>query len=436
MILYSPNNTPRLSYVVDFINKELFNDTISITTDQAIFSAYSGPKLNYSEQEFSDEEFFIKATPLLFEKGIRLQPLECFELNFYKVFFETTGDYPFDILAAIFYLLSRYEEYLPHEEDEFGRFSHTSSLAFKEGFLETPLVNFWLQDFRKSLHEKFPDLIFRHSYFKFIPTYDIDIAYSYLHKGWFRNTGGLIRSIFKGEWSLVQDRIRVLMQKKKDPYDAYEWLDSLHLYCRMRAYYFFLVARQQKGYDKNISPDKEALQNLIRYHANGYTVGIHPSWQSGDDNYVLKSEIEWLAEIVNKKVTYSRQHYIRLKLPKTYQNLIRFGIDKDFSMGYGGANGFRASVASSFYWYDLENEKQTELMLFPFCFMDATSFYQKKISAQQTLQELMNYYHVIKKVNGLMVTIWHNNFLGLDPQFAGWKEVYEVFIKDEVYWDM
>ena len=49
-------------------------------------------------------------------------------------------------------------------------------------------------------------------------------------------------------------------------------------------------------------------------------------------------------------------------------------------MGYGAANGFRASIASSFYWYDLQAEKKTGLMLFPFCFMDSTSFYENQLS--------------------------------------------------------
>ena len=104
-------------------------------------------------------------------------------------------------------------------------------------------------------------------------------------------------------------------------------------------------------------------------------------------------------------------------------------------MGYGSINGFRASVASSFYWYDLEKDEATELRIFPFCFMDANSFYEQKYTTGQAMNELMHYYRLIRKVKGLMVTIWHNSFLGSDPQYAGWREVYETFLKEEVYWD-
>jgi hypothetical protein len=436
MLLYAPYDSSRLRYVAEFVSKELFEDPLVITSDRELYMADPNPKLNYSGEEIPTSEFFISNNPLLFETGIRPQEIECFELNYHKAFFQTTGDFPFDLFAAIFYLLTRYEEYLPHEKDAFGRFAHTASLAFREGFLDSPLINIWLQEFKKALHEKFPDIIFRRPSFKFIPTYDIDIAYSFLHKGWLRNTAGLMRSVMKGEWSQAGDRIQVLTKKRKDPFDAYEWLDSVHLYCRMRAYYFFLVAKSRQGYDKNVPRSQPALQNLIRYHGHGDTVGIHPSWQSGDDRDLLEEEVDWLAGITGKKISYSRQHYIRFTLPETYRDLLRTGIQKEFSMGYGSINGFRASVASSFYWYDLEKEEKTSLMLFPFCFMDATSFYEQKQTPSAALFELLKYYRAVKKVSGMMVTIWHNQFLGSDPQFAGWKEVYEVFLKDEVYWDM
>jgi len=436
MLLYSSHITPRLRYIIDFISKELFDEPIVIIDDKEKFINDNNPKLNYSDNEFSDNEFYIKPVSLLFENDIKKQPINCFELNYHKAFFQTSGDFHLDIFAASFYLLSRYEEYLPHEKDEYNRYAYTNSLAHKENFLNQPLINIWLQEFKQALKKKFPDLIFRRSFFQFMPTYDIDVAYSYLHKGWWRNAGGLLRSIGTGEWKNAKERINVLQKKRRDPYDAYEWLDSLHLYCRLKPYYFFLVAKEQKGYDKNISPTENGLQDLIQYHAAGYTVGIHPSWQSNDDEKLLKEEIEWLEYIADKKIVHSRQHYIKLTLPETYGRLINAGIEKDFSMGYGSINGFRASVASSFFWYDLEKEKQTTLQILPFCFMDANSFYEQKFTAQQAMTELLNYYNAIKKVNGLMITIWHNHFLGTDPMFAGWKEVYEVFLKEEVYWDM
>lgn len=434
MVLYSPHITPRLRYIVDFCSSELFDEPIRLTSDKAMFLAFDGPRVNYSAGQI-EKVFSIVPAGLLFETGIAPQPITCTDLDGRTVFFATGGDFPFDIFSAAFYLLSRYEEYLPHEKDVYGRYAHTQSLAWREGFLDVPLVNYWLQDLRAALVRYYPAISFRYPAFKFIPTYDIDSAFSFLHKEWWRNLGGAMKSIARGRWGGLRQRIEVLRGIRQDPFDAYEWLDSLHLYCRLRPYYFFLVAARCKGVDRNLPLSSAGFRELIQYHAVGYRLGIHPSWQSGDDEKLLREEIEWLEVISGQPINRSRQHFIRFALPETYRRLLHHRIHRDFSMGYGTINGFRASVASSFYWYDLGKEEATELRVFPFCFMDSNSYYKQKYTAAQAMTELLHYYRHTRKVNGLMITIWHNNFLGTDPHFAGWREVYEIFLKEEVFWN-
>ena len=435
LLLYSHTNTPRLQYIVGFFSKELFDEPIRITTSAEEYRAAQQPKLNYSQQEFSEEEFFIHSTPLLFEQGIRQQSVTCFEVNFHKAFFETNGDFPFDIFAASFYLLSRYEEYLPHDKDEYGRYAHTNALAYREKFLQQPLVNIWLQEFKKVLEQRFPGIRFRRGHFKCTLTYDIDIMYSYLKKGFKRTAGGFARSIINRNWTEVNNRWEVLRGKKKDPYDCFEWLDAWHLYCRLRPYFFFLVAKKPSEYDKNIPTNTPAFKKLVEYYAASYKVGLHPSWQSGDDPALIKEEHEWLEVVADKEIIHSRQHYIRFTLPQTFRELIKSGIRKEFSMGYGSINGFRASVCSSYNWYDLEKEESTPLILFPFCFMDATSLYEQKDTPQQAYNELVHYYEVIKNLKGVFITIWHNSILGTDPQYKSWRSMFELFMKETVYWD-
>src|SRR5450432_102612 len=135
VLLYSEHITARLEYIVEYVSKELFDEPVRITSDKTEFLQSSLPLINYSDTDLAETDFFIRKTPLLFETGISPQPVECFDLNYHKAFFQTQGDLPFDIFAASFYLLSRYEEYLPHQQDEFGRYEYTESLAFKEGFL-------------------------------------------------------------------------------------------------------------------------------------------------------------------------------------------------------------------------------------------------------------------------------------------------------------
>lgn len=422
VLIYSASITPRLQFICSFIFKELMGVVVDITTEVETFRQYTGVKINYAPFQISNEELRIENTQLLFENDIHPQAIDCFDNNGYKAFFKTAdSDFPFDIFAAGFYLLSRYEEYLPHQQDMYGRYAHENSLAFKEGFLNQPLINIWVNDLAMTLQRKFSIFKAQFSRFNFQPSYDIDIAYSYQHKGFERTVGGFIKSP-------STERLKVLAGLQADPFDVYNWLDELHEKYLLAPVYFFLVAEKNGQYDKNILPYTAAMQQLIHKHALKYAIGIHPSWQSGDDDQWLSNEITLLTTSSKKNITQSRQHYIRFNLPDGYRRLIAAGITDDYSMGYGSINGFRASVATGFYWYDLAAEEQTSLRIHPFCFMDANSFYEQKLSAQQAYEELMHYYTACKNVNGTLISIWHNNFLGTDPQFAGWKTCYEKFI--------
>jgi len=424
MLLYCTTISPRLSYIIEFIGREINVDGIRITSDLNQFREYNEGRINYSESPITGNEFWIIPHTLLFENNISPQATNCYLQDNQKAFFKTGGDMGFDLLAASFYLISRYEEYLPHQKDAYGRFDPVSSLAEKEGFLERPLVNLWLESFKKKLKKKFPSWQPRQSQFTFTPTYDIDMAWSWRHKDWKRTIGGFIKTFFKGNWKELKGR----MKDQHDPYDAYGYMNQLHERYKLKPYYFFLVAEKTGRYDKNISPANKDMQALIRDHAIRYPLGVHPSWQSGDDGIKLKKEIDILCSITGNSIRASRQHYIRFNLPDTFQQLLNSGIQFDFSMGYGSRNGFRASTCTPFYWYDLKNERKTSLFLFPFCFMDANSFYEQKMSAVQAFEELKAYYQSVKSVNGVFIMIWHNSFLGTDPQFAGWREMYEQFI--------
>ncbi len=432
MLIYSEKITPRLNYISKFIAYEISIESFQLTQDKDAFKNNTVPKINYSNERIADNECWINPHGLLTENRISEQKIECFEWNDSKAFFKTDGDFPFDIFAASFYLLSRYEEYLPHKKDMYGRYAHENAVAFRENFLHLPLINQWLQLFKKVLKQQFPSFDEKKSSFKFQPTYDIDEAFSYKHKGWFRNAGGAAKDLLKGNWDKVALRQKVLNNKIKDSYDSYDWMDELHRQYNLKPNYFFLVPENNGKYDKNILPTNKVMQLLLQRHAEKYTVGIHPSWQSGDELSLLEKEIKILEGITEKTVTTSRQHFIRFTLPDTFRRLLSAGIKEDYSMGYGSINGFRASVASPFYWYDLGKEEQSELLLYPFCYMEANSFYEQQISSQQALEEMLHYLNEVKKVNGTLITLWHNTFLGTDPFYAGWREVYQQFIKEAV----
>ncbi|MBL0336375.1 MAG: polysaccharide deacetylase family protein [Chitinophagaceae bacterium] len=426
MILFVHTITSRHRFIARFLEQELTNAPVVITADKETYLHETGPRINYSDERITGNEFWLKPAGLLSENTIAEQVITVTRRDGLPFFFPTEGDFEFDIFSVIFYLLSRYEEYLPHTKDIYGRYAHVNSLAFKEGFLDQPLVNQWMKIFARALEAKFPDLKLRKPLFSFIPTYDIDEAWAFKHKTWTRSAGGALRDLITGHWKRLARRRRVLNNKEADPYDAVAWMDDLHRPSELKPRYFFLVAEQNGKYDKNELPSETAMQTIIQHHAEKYAVGLHPSWQSGDDSSLLPAEKARLEKISGLKITASRQHYIRFSMPESFRRLLEAGMTEDYSMGYGSINGFRASVASPFFWFDLEKNAETHLQLFPFCYMDANSYYEQGQDAAGAYTEMKNYYEKVKAVDGLFISIWHNTFLGTEKRFEGWKEAYRT----------
>ncbi|HEX2535818.1 MAG TPA: hypothetical protein VHK69_18880, partial [Chitinophagaceae bacterium] len=382
MLVYSHTITPRVQYIVDFLSR-YYSHPFKVTGNPQTYAAAKDPKINYSHERLSEDEFYLKPCSLLFESEKRPHRVEVFEHHGYKAFFRTEGHFPFDLFAAIFFLITRYEEYLPHKKDAYGRFAHENALAFREGFLHDPVVNRWLDHFREVLLERSPGLELQRPAFRFLPTYDIDVAWSYRNKGFKRNFGGFMQSFFKGKFRAVAERLRVLRGRQPDPYDSYAWMDELHRAHSLQPVYFFPLPKERGKWDRNTDITQPALRVLVQELSARYATGLHPSWASGDVPNGIASEKRTLEEWTGKPVTRSRQHYIRMSLPSTYQQLIGLGITEEHSMGYGSINGFRASIATPYFWYDLQREEATRLQVFPFCFMDANAYYEEGLGAEE-----------------------------------------------------
>ncbi|MEO7530035.1 MAG: polysaccharide deacetylase family protein [Sediminibacterium sp.] len=426
LLIYASQITARVAYIVG----ELFPPAELIDSKEK-FIAHHGVKICYSPEKFCSNTLWVVPFGLLQEDGIHEQKVNISEWKNRKIFFATSGDIPFDIFSASFYLLSRYEEYMPHELDEYGRYSHTNSIAYKNNFLREPLVNEWMQLLEVQLKERCSNSRFsiQQSTFKFTPTYDIDEAFSYLHKPLWKNILGFFRDFLLGKFEQVVERGNVYSGRRPDPFDTFEWIDALHEKYQLKPIYFFLTIIKRGVYDKNISAGKKALKQLYERLSAKYSSGLHPSWQSGTEEWLLQKELEKLQDIIHCPVTMSRNHYLRFTIPHTYRRLLTAGITDDYSMAYGNVNGFRASYALPYHWYDIEKEIVTDLVIHPFCFMEATSFFNQGYSVEQAADEIQYYYTIVKKVNGEFITLFHNHFLTEQLQWIQWREMYASFLK-------
>jgi hypothetical protein len=424
--IYSSYKSNRLSYITKLIFDQLLGVQSSITNNIDDFNSRTGAKINYSKEE-SVGGFHIKPQSLLFENDIR-----DIKTSLGKSWLDLPGlilgeSQHFDILAASFFLVSRYEEYLPFEKDAHQRFTAERSCLTRLGLLNRPIVNEWALALLDQLTKANPDLVSNPRSFEYLSTIDIDQAWKYKHKGFLRTVGGICRDLIKRDWAELKERIAVLRGRKSDPFYNFDWQDEIHQQKGNNTQYFVQIGKRGK-FDKNTSISKTPFQNLIKRLDSAYSVGIHPSYRSNTEHALLKSEHHIFENIVAHNVHVSRQHFLMHEMPDTYLRLLDIDITEDHTMGYSTHMGFRAGIAAPFMFFDLTNNEETKLQLIPFCCMDITPLHYLSLTSDQAVLKVKSQMDAVKAVGGLFVSLWHNESLSESGRWRNWRSVYSSMI--------
>ena len=433
VLIYTPRVTNRIQYIVKFLIGEICGFDYAVTSSNEEFINFKGAKINYSDKSFPGDSIKIHTSGFLIEKGIReFTPRMRIHDN-YPVLFPAENnekcDLGYDLFASAFFLVSRYEEYLPFLEDRYGRFEADQSFAYQNGFLDAPLIDIQTLELKKILISKFSITEQKSRKFTFIPTYDIDIAYAYKGRGLSRNALAIMKDILTFDFNNLKDRIKVLTGRMHDPYDTYEFQLWLQKKYKLNPVYFFLSARYGPK-DKNISIYSKHFFHLIKKLGDYAETGIHPSFASHYKKDRLLDEIKTLANISNSNIEKSRQHYLKITLPQTYLNLIRYNILNDYTMGFASHTGFRAGTCTPFHFFNLTEETETRLKVYPLTVMDSTLINYMKLDTMQARNKIKTLIETVKKVDGTFISLWHNDVLCNNNTWRGWKDVYMYLVEE------
>ena len=418
MKIVSDISTPRLHYVLDYV----FDMRLGVGYELSAPGECADDAALYYTAQPQPDRFSVPSSGLLAETDIwQFTPDLTYNNGQPIIFADHSGcTFKFDVFAAIFWMLSRYEEYLPFLPDNHGRFSPSESFVGRNALLETPVVDQWIMLIRSELQQRFPDLQMKKEQFEFRPTIDIDSPWSYLHKGLVRNVGGLLRDVARRDFPLVAERIMVLLRFRRDPFFTFDYIEEIHRGLPLK--YFVLVGRHGK-FDKSINPRNRAFRRFVQQLCASADVGLHPSYAASLDEQRFLTEKTDFEQIANVQCGQSRQHFLRIILPQYYQMLERIGISHDYSFGYAANIGFRAGTSRVFKFYDLQRETATEILLQPLVMMDVTLRNYMELTPQQAKKRVQSLIETIRQTNGTFTTLWHNQHFG-QPIWHKWNKLY------------
>lgn len=421
LLIYTQKLTPRISYIFKHICLRILEIDVVFTSVIEEFIAHVGPKISYGKKPLGNELFF-QSYGLLEQQGF-----EAIEINVKKWgdtfgFFSVSSSstLPFDIFSSSFFMISRYEEYLPHVKDETGRFMASESLAFKEGFLEQPVVDIWAYIFKKKLLLAFPEIDFPIKKLTIHPVIEAAQPYAYKQKGIFRTSVGYANSIFQGKFRNIIARTQVIVGLKRDPLDTFKWIINTATRSKFNLTIFFLLGNALI-FDESMNTHRQKFKMLIKYVSDYKEVGLIFSFNALSDYEMLKSEKRRMEEITNRSLSCSMDSEFLVNLPDIYRHLVELEVKRDFTMVFRNTIGFRAGTCTPFLFYDLDYEIKTPLVIQPAA-MTTFAFQTKyALDIEKTVDGIIK---SVEEVNGTFTMIFSNKDFAFTENNKVWRNIF------------
>ncbi|WP_417326344.1 polysaccharide deacetylase family protein [Halarcobacter sp.] len=341
-----------------------------------------------------------------------------------------------DIFASCFFMLTRWEESVNKIRDNHNRFLGIESLAYRNNFLNRPIVNEYIEMLKNmllylGLKEKLKDRDYR-----FIFTCDVDEPFDCTIK----NIPKLIKTcasdiIKRKSLALALKRVRRFLFNRFDNYIydtnyTFDWYMDICEKIGINATFYFIPDSREKN-NACYEIEDNNIQNLLKYiNSRGHEIGVHGSYQTYQNKEKAKLQKNMLDDTlislgINQKIVGNRQHYLRWDSALTPSVLEYAGFEYDSTGFYADRCGFRYGVCNEFSMFDFLNKKKLKIKQRPLIVMECTIIDESYMGYGFTPKA----FDVIKelqkkciKYNGDFILLWHNNYFFL-------KEHYEMFEK-------
>ena len=428
LLVYTPKMTPRIRYVFNHIFLRMLELEIKLTNSVEDFVAHNGPKFSYSTKPLGNELFFYSIS-FLIDQGIQDFPINVSNSEKYPFFFKVNIDsaMPFDVFAASFYLISRYEEYLPHLKDEKGRFPFEESMAFKNNFLDKPIVDLWIVELIKILNNKFKDTINESKEKKnIIPVLEVSDPYMFRHKSIFLSLFLALNSIWKLNFKNIINQFYVLFRISKDPYLEYDFITDEFKKINIDILSFFSFT--QHSFDIGaVSIFNSSYKLLIKNISDKIPLSLLVSGFAQKNIKVLKSEMNNLSNLTHRSSQKVRLDLGIISISETYPILVQNEVIEDYSMGYVDKNGYRASTSVPFYYYDLMNEVQSPLKVYP---VVINEFALRKLSVKDAFEVFREYFSNLPLKKSTFCFVFTSKIVSKIPENSMWRSSFLKFINE------
>lgn len=335
-----------------------------------------------------------------------------------------------DIIAATFFLLTRWEEWISKTRDKHDRFPDKENYLIRNGIYKRAVVNEYI-DFLKELIEKNinSNIVYTTGYKAFI-THDVDELYRFKPSiKWIKAVASEI-ILRKNPISALKVFFRGLLSNlglSLDDSQTFDYLMDISEKNNLTSYFYFIPGESgEKDFRYSVS-SKPSKDLITKINKRGHVVGIHPSYRSKEQKEYFNTEVNRLNALSSKTITEGRHHYLRMNYPETMDYWEDNQLKTDSSLGFIDHAGFRAGMCFEYPVYNLNKRQKMNLIQRPLITMEV-ALNRNNTSYEEFKKEIKGLVKTTRKHQGNFVFLWHNNNIN-HPAWIKLGKHYEEIIQ-------
>ena len=323
-----------------------------------------------------------------------------------------------DILAAAFFMLSRYEEIDSPHLDKHGRYQYSASVASRYGLIDLPIVDIYALVLKAWLEALTGEKITLPHRFQFHFSHDVD--YMFLSHPFHKWLDVMARDLAKGRLDFFRQDFPSLFRNYTE--DAY--YRDLRRLVEMsqdnggRDVFYLLTSQEPFARDGYSLKDRRVRAVLDFLKASDIQIGLHASYRSYDKPALYSVEKQRLEEAIGRACRGSRQHYLRIRTPYTWTHMKAAGLEYDESYCFSEHEGFRCGTCYPYTVFDVLQDRELDFTELPLIVMETSLRVYRGLSAEQGFENIMKLARTCQKVNGTFTMLWHNTCL--DREWREW----------------
>lgn len=415
LIIFSNILTPRIKYIFNFIFKDILKSELEFTSNSQYFLQSEHVKISYGEEPLGEELFFKHSTLLFSNKLEEFKPKTISFGEYQAPFPVVQSALPFDVFAASFFILSRYEEYFYPKKNE-EEFRPSRSHQHKWKILDKPIIDEWALIIKSLIKKKHPHFKFHEKKFQHQPTVHFSILPN-LPEGLLNRTKFIFSAVFKKENNYLSSKFDRLTGVGINNEQVLDEVNQLFSSKKSNPLYFV---------DFPDVPINYIRINGVSKILSNQSVGLlRPCASDKQKMLEIKEGLVKLKKINPNPAPASSQQLEVLKFPICYLNILNSGITSDYSMGYSNVPGFRAGTCTPFNWYDLQLEKVTPLIVNSYCLTD---YILQFLTPEAAIKTVHQYIGAVKVVNGIFYSCWSLKSLSSNAKYKKLKSLFKEML--------